>query len=68
MRGRTLVSIVAILGFLAISGVALAADSIKVGAPLPMTGPYAGDGVGYYHGVKYAVDEINAAGGLLGGD
>lgn len=44
----------------------LAQDTIKVGAPLPMTGPYAGDGVGYYQGVKFAIDEINAAGGLLG--
>ena len=43
-----------------------AQETIKVGAPLPMTGPYAGDGIGYYQGVKYAVDEINAAGGLLG--
>jgi len=48
------------------SNIVLAADTIKVGAPLPMTGPYAGDGIGYYQGVKFAIDEINAAGGLLG--
>ena len=41
-------------------------DTIKVGVPLPMTGPYASDGVGYYRGIKLAVDEINEAGGLLG--
>jgi ABC-type branched-subunit amino acid transport system substrate-binding protein len=39
---------------------------IKVGAPLPMTGPMAADGTGYYQGISFAVDEINARGGLLG--
>jgi len=41
-------------------------ETIKVGAPLPITGPMAGDGVGYYQGINMAVDEINARGGLLG--
>lgn len=39
---------------------------IKVGAPLPMTGWYAGDGRGYFQGITSAVDELNAQGGLLG--
>ncbi len=39
---------------------------IKIGAPLPLTGWYAGDGRGYYQGLTYAVDEVNAKGGLLG--
>jgi len=41
-------------------------ETIKVGAPLPITGPMAGDGVGYYQGISMAVDEINTGGGLLG--
>jgi len=48
------------------SGVVSAAEAIKVGVALPMTGPYAGDGVGYDRGITMAVDEVNAAGGLLG--
>ncbi|MCF8069019.1 MAG: ABC transporter substrate-binding protein [Desulfobacterales bacterium] len=47
-------------------GVTWAAEPIKVGAPLCLTGPYAGDGLGYWRGIKLAVDEINDAGGLLG--
>ena len=39
---------------------------IKVGAPLPLTGWAAADGQGYYQGLTFAVDEINAKGGLLG--
>ena len=55
-----------LLGAIGIVPVASGKDPIKVGVPLPMTGPYASDGVGYYRGIKFAVDEINEAGGLLG--
>jgi len=48
------------------AGLAWAAEPIKVGAPLCLTGPYAGDGLGYWRGIKMAVDELNDAGGLLG--
>ncbi|UCF84497.1 MAG: ABC transporter substrate-binding protein [Desulfobacteraceae bacterium] len=41
-------------------------EPIIVGVPLPMTGAYASDGVGYYRGIRLAIDEINEAGGLLG--
>jgi len=41
-------------------------EPIKVGAPLPITGAMAGDGVGYFQGISFAIDEINAKGGLLG--
>ena len=54
-----------LLGAIGIVPVASGKDPIKVGVPLPMTGPYASDGVGYYRGIKFAVDEINEAGGLL---
>jgi len=39
---------------------------IKVGAPLPMTGPFSDTGREQYRGIEMAVDEINARGGLLG--
>jgi len=41
-------------------------EPIKIGAALPLTGPYAADGLGYDQGIMFAVDEINAEGGLLG--
>ena len=43
-----------------------AEGTIKIGAPLAMTGPYADTGDNYWKGIKMAIDEINAAGGLLG--
>ncbi len=43
-----------------------AADTIKIGVPLAMTGAYAGSGDNYWKGITMAVDEINEAGGLLG--
>jgi len=40
--------------------------TIKVGAAVPVTGPYAGDGQQMFRGQSMAVDEINAAGGVAG--
>ncbi|NIS70502.1 MAG: ABC transporter substrate-binding protein [Proteobacteria bacterium] len=51
---------------LGVASIVWATEPIKVGVPLPMTGPYASDGVGYHRGIKLAIDEINEAGGLLG--
>lgn len=45
---------------------AVAAEPIKLGAPIPMTGNYASDGVGYRNGIEMAVKEINESGGILG--
>ena len=45
---------------------AMAADTIPVGVPIPMTGWAAGSGADYFKGISMAIDEINAAGGLLG--
>jgi len=42
------------------------ADTIKVGAPIPLTGPYASDGGVMDKAERLAIDEINAGGGLLG--
>lgn len=44
----------------------LAADTIPIGVPIPMTGWAAGSGADYFKGIKMAVDEINESGGLLG--
>jgi branched-chain amino acid transport system substrate-binding protein len=45
---------------------AFAAETIKVGCAFSLTGDYAGSGDNYFKGVQMAVEEINAAGGLLG--
>lgn len=42
------------------------ADTIKVGAPVPQTGPFASDGTVMEKAIKLAVDDINKEGGLLG--
>jgi len=51
---------------LILAAAAIAADTIKVGVPLAMTGPYTDTGDNYWKGIKMAIDEINEAGGLLG--
>ena len=43
-----------------------AAEPIVVGAPIPITGPFASDGIAMQMGLDLAVEEINANGGLLG--
>ena len=48
------------------AGAAMGADTIKVGVPLAMTGPYTDTGDNYWKGIKMAIDEINTDGGLLG--
>lgn len=42
------------------------ADTIKIGVAAPFTGDYAQFGEYTKHGVELAVEEINAAGGILG--
>ncbi len=44
----------------------MAANTIPVGVPIPMTGWAAGSGSDYFKGIKMAIDEINGSGGLLG--
>ena len=48
------------------SGPAPSGEPIKVGAALPLTGAYAADGEHMEMGLKMAVADLNAAGGLLG--
>ncbi len=45
---------------------AMAAKTIKIGAILPLTGPYAALGDDQQKGAELAADMINAAGGVLG--
>ena len=42
------------------------AEAIKIGAPIPITGPYSSDGGVMDRGERLAIDELNAQGGLLG--
>ena len=49
-----------------LAGVAAAADTIKIGFNAPLTGFAASDGKSSTEGAKLAVNQINAAGGVLG--
>jgi branched-chain amino acid transport system substrate-binding protein len=51
---------------LATSGLAMAADTIKIGVDGPFTGGSSSMGVSMRDGVRLAVDEINKSGGVLG--
>jgi len=48
------------------AGAALAQKPIVIGSPLPLTGPYASDGEQMKMALEMAVEEYNAAGGLVG--
>ncbi|MBV9890507.1 MAG: ABC transporter substrate-binding protein [Rhizobacter sp.] len=63
IRFRRLAAAAALL---AASGLALAADPIKIGVDGPFTGGSSSMGVSMRDGVRLAVDEINKAGGVLG--
>jgi branched-chain amino acid transport system substrate-binding protein len=51
---------------MSLSGLALAADPIKIGVSGPFTGGSSSMGVSMRDGVKLAVDEINKSGGVIG--
>ncbi|MBS0519166.1 MAG: ABC transporter substrate-binding protein [Proteobacteria bacterium] len=63
-RTAALLVAAAFFGFAA-PGIAAAA-TIKIGVLAPLTGPSASDGQEFVNGVKWAVDEANAAGGVAG--
>ena len=42
------------------------AGTVRVGAPIPVTGPFSSDGKAMEKGLRLAVEEINSNGGLLG--
>ncbi|HEY1934023.1 MAG TPA: ABC transporter substrate-binding protein [Acetobacteraceae bacterium] len=64
MRFRHLLA-ATVLGF-ALPVAALANEPIKIGFPIPLSGPTAVYGVPILKGAQLAVDDINAAGGVLG--
>lgn len=51
----------------AFAGAAFAEDVIKVGAPLPLTGPLSPEGVKQHNGYKLWADTANAKGGIKAG-
>src|SRR5690349_13909168 len=66
-RLKTVLSAAAVAAaMIAAPGVGLAQDAIKIGVPVPLTGPLAGAGNQILWGIKYAADQTNAAGGLFG--
>jgi branched-chain amino acid transport system substrate-binding protein len=56
----------AVLALTAVVGSAALADTIKIGAPIPQTGPFASDGSVMEKAIKLAVEDLNKAGGVLG--
>lgn len=54
------------MAMLGLAGVALAADTIKVGVVGPRTGGAAATGKAFEEGIALALDKINGAGGVLG--
>lgn len=61
---------VLVLAWVAAAGVAFNsgahAATIKIGAPIPQTGPFASDGGVMEKAIKLAVEDLNKAGGVLG--
>jgi len=51
---------------LAVGSAAAYADTIKIGVPVPLSGPYASAGIDIADAAKLAAAKINAAGGVLG--
>ena len=45
---------------------ATASDTVKIGLNYPKTGPYSVQGLDQWRATELAVDEINAAGGIMG--
>lgn len=64
--GATGVGSAAILAGMNQSAQAQSSDPIVIGAPLPMTGGVAADGIEFKRGLEMAVEEINSVGGILG--
>lgn len=62
-RGLAAFSVAA---FAAAAPLAASADTIKIGAPIPQTGPFASDGSVMEKAITLAVEDLNKAGGVLG--
>jgi len=66
MKKKLMVWTLAFCVVLSFSGLSMAADTIKIGYHAPLTGFAASDGKSATEGAKLAVNQINAAGGVLG--
>ncbi len=70
MTQKLRIILAAVIVGIALAGGALAggamAETIRLGAILPLTGPGAVIGTQQQRGIQFAVDEINAKGGVLG--
>jgi branched-chain amino acid transport system substrate-binding protein len=66
--GKRLTVFLTIVGFMLAIGIGTASseEAIKVGASVPITGPYATTGQTMLHAVQMAADDYNAQGGLVG--
>ena len=63
--GSLIVAAAMMLGAMA-SPFGAVAEAVRVGAPIPLTGPFSSDGVAMEKGLRLAIAELNAGGGLLG--
>ncbi len=59
-------AVLAVLAVLLVLSASAAADTVKIGMLVPLTGPAAADGASALGSVQIALDQVNAAGGLLG--
>jgi branched-chain amino acid transport system substrate-binding protein len=63
---RILKALTIIACVLAVASLALAAPAVKIGLNYPKTGPYNVQGLDQFRAAQMAVEEINAAGGIMG--
>jgi branched-chain amino acid transport system substrate-binding protein len=66
MKRFVIITLVALVTAVGGTGTPWAAESIKIGFHAPLTGFAASDGKSSSEGAKLAVEQINAAGGVLG--
>jgi len=66
MRKNLFMAILSLLLVIAVSTVAMAEGTVKVGLNYPKSGPYSVQGLDQFRAASMAVEEINAEGGVLG--
>lgn len=65
---RKLITTILIFSMVVLASGHALAETVKVGLNYPETGPYSVQGLDQLRAAKLAVEEINAAGGILGND
>lgn len=66
MKSHRINIVIVVLAAVALATGAYSADVIKIGLNYPETGPYSVQGLDQFRAANLAVEEINAAGGILG--